>query len=57
VSHVVAGRLGPPVRQAITTAHTKTRWHFLFAWLFRLNGILYGGFSVLSGRFHDLTQQ
>jgi thiosulfate reductase cytochrome b subunit len=27
------------------------RWHFFFAWLFLINGILYLGFSVLSGHF------
>jgi thiosulfate reductase cytochrome b subunit len=27
------------------------RWHFFFAWLFVINGILYLGFSVLSGHF------
>lgn len=27
------------------------RWHFLFAWLFVINGIVYLGFSVLSGHF------
>ncbi|OCJ32782.1 cytochrome b/b6 domain-containing protein [Agrobacterium tumefaciens] len=27
------------------------RWHFFFAWLFVINGIVYLGFSVLSGHF------
>ncbi|TCL64109.1 cytochrome b/b6 domain-containing protein [Rhizobium sp. BK251] len=27
------------------------RWHFFFAWLFVVNGILYLGFSVLTGHF------
>jgi thiosulfate reductase cytochrome b subunit len=27
------------------------RWHFFFAWLFVINGILYLGFSLLSGHF------
>ena len=27
------------------------RWHFFFAWLFLINGILYLGFSMLSGHF------
>jgi thiosulfate reductase cytochrome b subunit len=27
------------------------RWHFFFAWLFVINGIIYLGFSVLSGHF------
>ncbi|PRA48184.1 hypothetical protein CQ062_22485 [Ochrobactrum sp. MYb68] len=27
------------------------RWHFFFAWLFAINGILYLGFSILSGHF------
>jgi thiosulfate reductase cytochrome b subunit len=27
------------------------RWHFFFAWLFLINGVLYLGFSVLSGHF------
>lgn len=27
------------------------RWHFFFAWLFAINGIVYLGFSVLSGHF------
>lgn len=31
---------------------TGRRWHFFFAWLFVANGILYLGFSVLSGHFH-----
>lgn len=34
------------------------RWHFFFAWLFLINGILYLGFSVLSGHFRrDLAPQ
>jgi len=32
------------------------RWHFFFAWLFLINGILYLGFSLISGHFRrDLT--
>ncbi|NKJ39852.1 cytochrome b/b6 domain-containing protein [Rhizobium sp. SG570] len=32
------------------------RWHFFFAWLFLINGLLYLGFSLLSGHFHrDIT--
>ncbi len=39
------------------------RWHFFFAWLFVINGILYLGFGLLSGHFrrdlapaaHELT--
>jgi thiosulfate reductase cytochrome b subunit len=27
------------------------RWHFFFAWLFLINGLLYVGFSLLSGHF------
>lgn len=27
------------------------RWHFFFAWLFVINGLVYLGFSVLSGHF------
>lgn len=27
------------------------RWHFFFAWLFVINGILYLGFSLLTGHF------
>jgi len=27
------------------------RWHFFFAWLFVINGLLYLGFSLLSGHF------
>lgn len=27
------------------------RWHFFFAWLFLINGILYLGFSALNGHF------
>ncbi|MCL6655569.1 hypothetical protein A6R70_25250 [Agrobacterium rubi] len=27
------------------------RWHFFFAWLFVINGILYLGFSLVSGHF------
>ncbi|MGN7773617.1 cytochrome b/b6 domain-containing protein [Phyllobacterium sp. 22552] len=27
------------------------RWHFFFAWLFVINGIVYLGFSLLSGHF------
>ncbi|MBP1843960.1 thiosulfate reductase cytochrome b subunit [Rhizobium petrolearium] len=27
------------------------RWHFFFAWLFLVNGVLYLGFSILSGHF------
>lgn len=27
------------------------RWHFFFAWLFVINGVVYLGFSVLSGHF------
>ncbi|MBZ9792182.1 cytochrome b/b6 domain-containing protein [Rhizobium sp. 3T7] len=27
------------------------RWHFFFAWLFVINGVLYLGFSLLSGHF------
>lgn len=32
------------------------RWHFFFAWLFLINGLLYLGFSLLSGHFRrDIT--
>ena len=30
---------------------TGRRWHFFFAWLFLVNGILYLGFGVLTGHF------
>lgn len=35
---------------------TGRRWHFFFAWLFVINGVLYLGYSFLSGHFwRDLS--
>ncbi|NSY14867.1 cytochrome b/b6 domain-containing protein [Agrobacterium vitis] len=34
------------------------RWHFFFAWLFLINGLVYAGFGILSGHFRrDLAPQ
>lgn len=30
---------------------TGRRWHFLFAWIFVLNGLVYLGYSIASGQF------
>lgn len=34
---------------------TGRRWHFFFAWLFVINGLVYIGYSILSGHWRQLV--
>ena len=34
---------------------TGRRWHFFFAWVFVINGVLYLGYSLLSGHWRQLV--
>ncbi len=44
--------------QALSVPHRLAEgmaWHFVFMWLFAINGVLYVGYTIVSGEWRDLV--
>ena len=44
-------------RISITSSRSAWRWHFLFAWIFALNGIAYVIYTAVSGEWRELLPE